>query len=334
MRVVDSNFDRMQARRGLTAKNQSQMSKIIPMLQIGSKATPDDQQIIDSLEKRAQALTELRDVLQTAFKKLWTAHKVSRERQMKRLTVALLAVDEQRKLHKIQGTAKFLRAASNELTGTREALYVDGVDVDPENLISCKTLIQKLGDLADQSRKKAIEADHIRDSDSPETSRDPVFAADVADVIKLTNEQAQALPSVEDKPFVVARIPIIPVAKNVLSVERLRAHGFAVASLGGYPVINNQLVIGVNAKQIEISDKERQSGAAIPRQRWLTVAQSVIDRICKETKARLTFVDEKPHGHAGAAWFWIMPESELDEFAASFPGQSLQLRSWGFGTSN
>jgi hypothetical protein len=339
MRVVDSNFDRMQARQGLRAKNQSQMSKIIPMLQVGTKATPDHDQTIAGLEKRIADLREMGSVLTTAFQKLWTAHKVSQERQMKRLTVALLALEEQRKLRRMQGTTKYVRAASNELTGTREALFVDGLDIDPQNLMSCKTLLKKLDELAAQTAKKVNQAmleretDPDADSESSEMSRDPVFADDVADVIRATNEQAKAIPSFEDKPFVVARIPVIPVAKTSLSIDRLRSRGFVVASLGGYPVINNQLVIGINGKDVEGTEAERQAGKTIPRHRWAAAAQAVVERIEAETKVRMAFVDDRPHGHAGGAWFWLMPESELDNFAASFSGQSLQLRSWGFGTS-
>ncbi len=334
MRVVDSNFDRMQGRRNLTAKNQSQMSKIIPMLQVGSKATPDDETIIEGMEKRVAELRDLGTILTTAFQKLWTAHKVSRERQMKRLTVALLALEEQRKLKRLHGTTKYLRAAANELTSVREALFVDGLDVDQQNLISCKTLLTKIDELIAQTLKKMSDVRHALVADSPEMARDPVFDPGLADVIKLANEQARQLPALDDKPFVVARIPIIPVAKTVLSVDRLRAQGFTVASLGGYPVINNQLVVGINAREVGMTDAERKSGAPIPRQRWHDLAAEVVTRIRNETKTRMAFVDDRPHGHAGAAWFWLMPETELDHFAASFPGQSLQLRSWGFGTAN
>lgn len=332
MRVVDSNFDRMQARRNTTAKNQSQMSKIIPMLQIGSKAGPDDEQKLDTLEQRITDLQQLGSTLDTGFAKLWTMHKVSRERQIKRLTLARAVLIEIRATKKIHGTATAVRHALNELTCLREAAVINELEHDAANLSSCRALTKEVTKLTEAAIKKLAEAKRVMTSEESETTlRDPVFSPDLAEIIKSTNEQAAALPSLAGKPFVVARIPIIPVSKTGLSIENLRANGFVVASLGGYPVINNQLVIGVNPTEIEITEVEKASGATIPRARWLEIAEKVRIAIKKETRQKVTFVDERPHGHAGGAWFWVMLENELDSFAASFPGKSLQLRNWGFG---
>src|ERR1700692_4831233 len=124
MRVADSNFDRLQARSGLTAKNQSQMEKIISALQIGSKAGPDDAQILMKAEKRVTALKELRAQLATATVAVSQLYVVSKPKQLQRLTAALKAVKTIAESKPPVGVQTHLRAALNELTSLREGVYV------------------------------------------------------------------------------------------------------------------------------------------------------------------------------------------------------------------
>lgn len=77
-RVVDSCFDRMQARNGLTAKNQSQLGKLIPMLQLGAKNSKDGEAGLASLSDRMSSLRALIDRSREAFRRLPTMGTVSR----------------------------------------------------------------------------------------------------------------------------------------------------------------------------------------------------------------------------------------------------------------
>lgn len=324
MRIADSHFDRVQARNGLTAKNQSQMGKIIPMLQIGSKKGLDEEQTIQKQADRVTALATLLAGFEEATRRLWTLQKVERDRKLKRLTNALDFMNTAKAAKLPHGTTKAARACINELTSLLECAYLDELTDNLIDLSSTKEFHVIVSDLL----RKAV-ADKERGPIEEEVNRDPVFAADVADVIRETASQS-VLPSLTDKGFVICRVPVIPVAKGILSVELLRARGFNVTSLAGYPAINNQLVLGINPRELELTDKEKAEGVSIPRSRWFEVADKVRKAIRKDTKQKIEFVDERPYGYAGGAWFWLMLEQDMSAFASAFPGQSVQLRNWGF----
>lgn len=324
MRIADSNFDRLQARSGLTAKNQSQMSKIIPMLQIGSKAGLDEEQTLERAEDRVQKLEALALGFEDATRKLWTLHKVNHDRQMKRLTVALEFLIQASKSKPPHGTSKGLRSCINEMVSLREAAYLDELSPAVIDLSSMKEFHVLILKLLERAKLDVQNVGTIVD-----TNRDPVFGTEIEEVIRSTVEQS-VLPSLVDRPYVVAKLPIIPVAKSILSLDVLRSRGFTCLSLGGYPVIKNQLVLGINPRELELTDKEKAAGMSIPRARWFEAANRIRLAIRKETNQKIVFVDERPYGTAGTAWFWLMDESDLQEFASAFPGKSLQLRNWGF----
>jgi hypothetical protein len=323
MRIADSNFDRLQARSGLTAKNQSQMSKIIPMLQIGSKAGLDEEQTLKKAEDRVLSLEALALRFEDATRKLWTLHKVDHDRQMKRLTIALEFLVLASKSKPPHGTSKGLRSCINEMTSLREAAYMDELTTAVIDLSSMKEFHVLLLKLLERAKLDLQNVGTV-----VETNHDPVFGTEIVDVIRSTVEQS-VLPSLVGKPYVVAKVPVIPVAKSILSLDVLRSRGFTCVSLGGYPVIKNQLVLGINPQELGLTDKEKADGISIPRARWLDAANRIRLAIRKETKQKIAFVDERPYGTAGTAWFWLMLESELQEFTSAFPGKSLQLRNWG-----
>jgi len=307
MRVADSNFDRLQARNGLRAKNQSQMSKLIPMLQIGTKRGPDDAQVLSSLEVRATELKRLAAEFESLTTRLPTMGNVSRERQLKRLTNALtaLAVLKENKLP--TGTGKALRAVLNELTSLREAAYLDELGPHNLDLTAVAEFKAKIRSLSAATANK-IEA--LKNSEDA-GSHDPVFGSAVEAVITETRATTNSMPTLGADPYAVARTSILPMAKTAISIDLLTARGFKVTNLGGYPVMHSQLVLSVNPKMGTVDE--------------------VLTQLRKTTKQDLVLVYPRPIGNNGSLWYWLMRESELDAFASTFVGRSLQLRGFGFG---
>jgi hypothetical protein len=328
MRVVDSTFDRMQARRGLTAKNASQMSKLIPMLQTASKSGPDDTQKIVHLEDRIVALNVLHRTFVEATRRLATAHKVSRERQLKRFTEALNFIKEVRADGVPLGTSKALRACANEYTSLREIAFINELDESTLDLSATTALPLLLDKLVLRARTQ-LQQLHDRQANGGEDI-DPLFSQSMEDTIARMRDVTE--PKIDGQDFVVIQTSVIPVTKGGISFDVLKSRGFDVANLAGYAVLENQTVLGINPRQISLTAKERESGASLPRERWQEVAERVRKAICKETRQRYAFVFDRAHGHAGGAWFWLMTEAELQNFAYAFPGRSLQLLSWGFCT--
>ena len=336
MLIADTNFDRVQARNGLTAKNQSQMSKIIPMLQIGSKKNPEPEVVLKKQEQRVKELEELADGFHEATRRLFhmfeasSPHQlIARTRQLKRLTDALKFINEAKANKLPHGTTKAARACINELTSLREACFLDELTPELIDLSSTQAFEVLVRQLLDQARIVLSKCG----TEPEDSGRDPVFGTEVAAIIADTASRS-VLPDLREKPYTICRVPVVAVGKSGISMEILKNRGFPVISLCGYPALNNQLILGINPKELELTDKEKAEGLSIPRSRWFEVADRVRIQIRKETKQRIAFVDERPYGFAGGAWFWLMLEDQLQDFTSAFPGKSLQLRNWGFANAS
>lgn len=315
-RVADSNFDRIQARNGLGAKNQSQMSKLIPMLVLGATGVKEAWKVIEGLEKRINQLEFLKSSSTEAFRRLPTMADVSRERQMKRLGDALKAVEGYRAVGLPQGTSKALKAVKNELTCLREISYLGELDEESLDLSAIaawyKTLDQCIATSKDKlaEQRPLLEATAVDDVDGPSESelKDPVFSASIVDVINST-KATDTLPALGDAPFTIGRTSVIPVPAQGISEDLLRKRGFDFQNLGGYYVLRNQLVLTV---------------------REGTTVEEATKELRKATKHSYMTVSASTRRKDGSAWYWLMREPELDDFTSAFPGKSLQLRNWGF----
>lgn len=331
-RVADTNFDRFQAKQGLTAKNQSQMTKLLPMLQVGSKAGPDDAQVLAKMEARLTALKELRASLHKTTISLAKLHIVDKEQQLKKLTIARKKVVAIAESKPPVGVSKALRACLNELTSLREGVYV-GTATTRKTLaiVACSDAVEHVDGLIAKTTKRLEAAK----SQTQAGSGDPVFQDEVVKVIQRTAEDAHKLESLKGKSFVVCRVPVVAVAKTMLDANKLKAKGFKAEDIGGYPVLHNQLVIGINKAMLNLKknemDEQGNSLKPLSTDRWVNAADQVLAMIRKQTKVKYQLVDARPYGHAGGAWFWAMPERDLNLFATSFPGKAVSLQSWGFG---
>ena len=303
-------------------KNPSQMSKLIPMLQVGAKATQSDEQMQESLSSRLETLESTWLEFRESTQKLRTIGRVDTPRQMKRLNDGIEFVREL-KSRKINGLSKCLRVLLNELTSTREAVYsrdIEGEDVQLQYVHEVDKEFQRL---IESTNKRIIE--HKAELEGSPVG-DPLFSESIEQVIaeNANNEP----PSLKDKPYAVGRMPIIPVPVNSLSTDILASRGFDVQMLGGYPIIKHQLVLGISKAQLNLSAQEKLQ--PVPRARFVAAAQEIVRALRKETKQKLTLVTDKPYGHKGGTWFWLMTESELQNFMEAFPSSSLQLRNWAF----
>jgi hypothetical protein len=287
--VADSNFDRLQARSGLTLKNQSQMSKL-----------PDIREpapVKDRAEYIA-SLTEFRDRYELATHRLFEMKGVDAARQIKRLTLALQFLENERRNKVPYGTGKAVRAAINECVSLREAAYLGELTDDLIDLSAAQALIGTINSLISKSQVK----------DEDEAVEDAVFDPRLGALLENASAQT-ALPKLEGKPYVVAKVPLIPVA--TMSHTKLQNRGFAATNAGGYLIIADQIVLGVAPKSgIEQADEFRRA-------------------LRRETRQKLVFVDQRPAGHKGVLWYWMMRESDLQSFLAAFPNNALKLQSWG-----
>lgn len=326
-RIADTNFDRLQARNGLTVKNQSQLTKIIPLLQIGSKAGPDDAQVLAKMETRLLALKELKKKLTTTTARVTELYGLDKRKQMMKLTASLKAVKEIQDSRPPVGVSKQLKACVNELVSLREGVSVgERMDKKTMSVIACATAIEHVDALI-VSAKKQIARHKAEVSGGINDELLHSEDAEMLRVLQQTHQESKNISQLKTRPYVITRVPIVPIPKAIVSVETMQRKGLKAENLGGYPVLHNQLVIGINKTDLT---GEKKSSRSLTTADFRDEAERIRRSIQKQTKVKYQFVDERAYGAQGGAWFWLMPERELNLFSSCFPGKTLQLQRWGF----
>ncbi len=289
VRVADSLFDRIQAYNGLTAKNQSQMSKIT-ILQDVSEDPP-------SREPYVQSLKDFHALIAGLIMDLESLTGLSNKVRVIHLTTALERLANARKKKVPHGLGKFVRASVNELVSLREAATIGDLTDAQIDLHSTKGIISQVDLLL--VKEAQLSSAGVEGSD--------VFEGDVEAVLSLANAQT-ALPPLNDNVFVIARVPVVPVpAAGFLAAKKVSSLGFEAKDAGGYAIMSNQVVIGVSPKS----------------------ASDIHIALEQFRSERLVLVDSRGHGKNGILWYWAMREEDLARFSLAFSGGSLKLQSWG-----
>lgn len=290
VRVADSLFDRIQASNGLTAKNQSQMSKITILQDVPEEETPSREPYIQSLKDfHANVSAWLLD--------LDCLTGQSNAGRALRLTKILELFASARKKKVPYGLGKFVRAAVNELVSLREAATLGDLTDAQIELRSTAAIITQIDVLLVKEAELAAAG----------SETDDVFEGDVEGVLALANAQT-TLPALGSEVFVLARVPVVPVpATGFLATKKVNALGFDAKDAGGYAIMSNQLVIGVSPRS----------------------ASDIHIALAQFRAERLVLVDSRGHGKNGTLWFWAMREQDMAQFSQAFSGGSLKLQSWG-----
>jgi hypothetical protein len=289
VRVSDNLFDRIQAGNGLTAKNQSQMSKITIL--------PDVAEEPVSREPYIEALKDFHARIAALLINLTDLGELSNRGRVVRLTTSLELLAKARKKKVPYGLGKFVRAAVNELVSLREAATIGDLKDDQIDLRSTKAILTQIEVLLVKEAELA----------NAGSETDEVFEGDVEGVLALANAQT-TLPPLDGNVFVLARVPVVPVpATGFLATKKVKALGFDAQDAGGYAILSNQIVIGVSPKS----------------------AKDIHIALEQFSAERLVLVDSRGHGKNGVMWYWVLREEDLARFSQAFSGGALKLQSWG-----
>ncbi len=278
------------------------------------------------MQKRIEELATLDAKLvkvEAALKDLYVLEKPQR---LKKLSSVLAAV---KKLHGEAlptGSKKHIAHCVNELTSLREGVYSSNTKMDKKalTLISAslaRTEIKALV-VATEHRLDAIRADSSQTSDMDD------FYKKAEDVINRHSGAAERLSAIDDKPFLIARVPVVP-ADNTASPEKLVRYGFDVDGLGGYSVFKNQLVIGIRPQSLL-----GEHSGAVKGEKAIQIIRDEAERLRKllqkKMNQRLQFVSDKACTHGKGTWFWLMTDRDLDALARATPGSHVKIQRWGF----
>jgi hypothetical protein len=258
---------------------------------------------------------------------------------------------------------KSLKIAINEITSLIEGLEANLVTSEDLMLQSTKLILTNVQNSVEYAttQLKALgtygEENHVQEWREIITKNG-----------KFALEVHKAAASIDKSGFGFARVPVsLTFVRNIrnkhssvgyLNLELLSDLGFKAKMIGGYAVIYGQVVIGVDPRGMfeTVKRQDKNTGQSkeklVPRQKTERVTKftkdvgTIVDKkrnmsaldIAKEykqlleakTKQKYSFVSEKPHGHKGNSYFWLMPDRDLSRFAKAFPGKHVGLDSWGF----
>lgn len=221
----------------------------------GLVAGPDDTENMKfKTEARVAQLGDLIGKVVKVQAYLAELYVLPRPRQLKRLTAAHTAL---RGLHAEKlpvGAKKHIEACLNEVISLREGVFSSNTSLDKQTLAltasaKAKTELQSMVEAATLRLEKVM-ADSSSEMDMEE------FYRKAEDVIKKNQVEMFKLLPIADKPWIMIRVPVAVGQVGVLSTEKLPGLGFKSDSISGYPVLHNQLVLGINPKTLASHSNE------------------------------------------------------------------------------
>lgn len=279
-----------------------------------------------STAKRIEDLRSLAAKITKVEAEATKLYVLSKPQRLKRLTSIIKAVKELHASTLPVGTKKQVTACLNELVSLREGIYASNSEIDKKALmlIAASSARKEVENMitASEARLEKIVADSSNSSDMED------FYKNAADVIEKHQHEGEKLAQIKTKPFVVSRVPIVPADGNI-SAEKLNRLGISAESLGGYPVIHNQIVIGISPKALlgehAGSLKSEKTAKAVRQE-----ADRLRKLVEKKVGQKLQFVSDNARSYGSGVWFWVMPNKELDMMSKAAAGHRIKVQRWGF----
>lgn len=214
----------------------------------GLVAGPDDAENLKfKTEARVAQLGTLIGKVTKVQAYLAELYVLPKPRQLKRLTAAQIALRELHKEKLPTGAKRHIEACLNEVTSLREGVYSSNTKLDKQTLAltastKARSELESMVEAANHRLEKVI-ADSSSELDMEE------FYKKAADVIKKNASESKKIDNIVDKPWLMTRVPVVPTDGSLVA-EKLPGLGFKSESLSGYPVLHNQLVLGINPKHL------------------------------------------------------------------------------------
>jgi hypothetical protein len=139
-------------------------------------------------------------------------------------------------------------------------------------------------------------------------------------VIQSMAEYKKMLPSSAGSKdsFIITRVPIVAITNPIVTKEEFEAGGFDAESIGNYCVLQDQLVVGINANLLKGEKKDPEKF-----RKW------VIEHLEDKLKKKLVEVGSPiGFGASGFTYVWLIPEKEIDRFR-SRNSKPLHPKEWG-----
>ncbi len=313
------------------------------------------------------SLGEKQERLDTLQAKLADLHDVkTRLRKLNHVLGNLAVVDRRKQLGLIKsalayvarietppnGVKPLLVMVTNELQSLREGIHANVVR--PADLVLTAS-VQAIGRVDELIKSAANNVQKLEAAIGD-------FSTDTNEALIRKNQAArEKIPAFNGKEFVVGRAPVAFTFVNkqrhssvgYVDKDLLDKMGFKSDNLGGYTLLHNQMVIGIDSHAVYTKLTDEDGKESIVRQRvedtaitfkggkptrvlkardkqHFDIAKKVKKLIEQKTNTRYEFVSELAVGHANGEFFWLMPVADLARLAKAFPGGHAKINKWGF----
>ena len=310
----------------------------------------EKQERLDAIKTRVASLTEVRTKLRKLNHALVELAVVSPKKQIGLIKAALRYVNEMDV--QVPAVKPVLVMVTNELQSLREGVLAKVVQPSDMVLTSGINAVKTVDELLAKAKGNVVKLE-----------------AAIGDVSDLANEalirknQAakEKIPAFNGKEYVVGRAPVAFTFVNkqkhssvgYVDQEMLSRLGFKSDNLGGYTILHNQLVVGIDAAAVYDTHVDENGTRTQVRKRvkesvitfkagrptkvmkarerqHFDIALKVKKLIEQKTNTRYAFVSELGVGLNNGEFFWLMPAADVTRLAKAFPGGHAKINKWGF----
>lgn len=229
------------------------------------------------------------------------------------------------------GLKLYVTKFQNEIESARDAFQTGDIPFEDISFDSVKelkkiteTLINALNTRITDLKENGVDLSYVRD----ETKA-------VEDTLQNVSKEMQRLARIKNKPYLVCKAPVVSVPHNAYFIMENLKRWFRISAIGGYPILHDQLVVGVNRSVTKQNSTE-------------TTLREVIKKL--ETRNGVKYIKIAAHGAfaavagRGIVWYWLMPEDSAELFRKCFRNygaagvvgtktlglQGIAIRDWGF----
>ena len=279
----------------------------------------------DPIEARKAALQKRIRVIRAAFEQTKAVHLglsvAASSRGTARTTAARKLLSKLDEVKAPVGFSNQFRQVRNEMVSFTEECSLRG----KSSVSPVKGTRELLLSLKDEYAKSKASLASVKET---VLSAEDRYLEDLqkraAEIIRRTSKEKKKLESLKDKEYSIARIPVVPVYQGYVSTERAARAGLKIESLGGYPLIHDQLVIGVS--RAALADVKKGKTKA------LDFVKELIPILETAMGKKLYLVSDKGEPALGGVWYWVADSRTLRSLQDNVIGKTKML-GWGFGFS-
>ena len=218
----------------------------------------------------------------------------------------------------------------NEMESARDAFLLGDVHISKisfEHFLSLKesthNLIFKLNERIAEIKDQTSDINYLKEQEE-------VLRISLAHA----NAEMQKLRRIRNRPYLIARAPVMPIPGSAYFVfDKLKTY-FRVSIICGYPILHDQLVVGIN-------------------QNIVHSVESTLNELIRTLESRkpVKYLRVVKNGVAsklsgkGVIWFWLMSEDDANRLRSclrsygtakssltkeNMARQNISIRSWGF----